>query len=94
MVYDREIVHHAKRPSVIVQLNYEKEIGFKFYTNHFNHLAERPKFTQRTKHIALKYYDFRQFVANDSVQIKQICILEQNADFCLPNLFLMSSVPL
>ena len=43
-------------------------------------VAESPKFTPRTKHIALKYHHFRQFVANKTVRIKPIDTLEQNAD--------------
>jgi len=43
-------------------------------------VAESRKFTPRTKHIALKYHHFRQFVANKTVRIKPIDTLEQNAD--------------
>ena len=42
-------------------------------------VAESPKFTPRTKHIALKYHHFRQFV-NDIIFIFPIDTLEQNAD--------------
>jgi len=43
-------------------------------------VAESPKFTPRTKHIALKYHHFRQFVADKTVRINPIDTLEQNAD--------------
>ena len=43
-------------------------------------VAESPKFTPRTKHIALKQHYFRQFVLNKTVRIKPIDTLEQNAD--------------
>ena len=43
-------------------------------------VAEAPKFTPRTKHIALKYHHFRQFVANKTAQIFPISTLEQVAD--------------
>jgi len=43
-------------------------------------VAESPKFTPRTKHIALKYHHFRQFVSNGTVIIKPIDTLEQMAD--------------
>ena len=43
-------------------------------------VAESPKFTPRTKHIALKYHHFRQFVLNKTVRINPIDTLEQNAD--------------
>ena len=42
-------------------------------------VAESPKFTPRTKHIALKCHHFRQFV-NDIIFIFPIDTLEQNAD--------------
>ena len=43
-------------------------------------VAESPKFTPRTKHIALKYHHFRQFVHNKMVVIKRIVTREQMAD--------------
>ena len=43
-------------------------------------VAESPKFTPRTKHIALKYHHFRQFVSNGTVVIKPIDTKEQTAD--------------
>ena len=43
-------------------------------------IAESPKFTPRTKHIALKYHHFRQFVSNGTVVIKPIDTLKQVAD--------------
>ena len=43
-------------------------------------VAESPKFTGRTKHIALKYHHFRQFVSNGTVKIHPIDTLEQTAD--------------
>ena len=43
-------------------------------------VAESPKFTLRTKHIALKYHHFWQFVSNKTIQINPIDTLEQNAD--------------
>ena len=45
-------------------------------------VAESPKFTPRTKHIALKYHHFRQFVLDKTVRINPIDTLEQNADIC------------
>ena len=41
---------------------------------------EAPKFTPRTKHIALKYHHFRQFVANKIILMNPIDTLEQVAD--------------
>jgi hypothetical protein len=43
-------------------------------------VAESPKYTPRTKHIALKYHHFRQFVANGTIRIHSIGTLEQTAD--------------
>ena len=43
-------------------------------------VAESPKFTPRTKHIALKYHHFRQFVSNGTLKINPIDTLEQTAD--------------
>ena len=43
-------------------------------------VAENPKFTPRTKHIALKYHYFRLFVHNKTVVIKPIDTREQIAD--------------
>ena len=43
-------------------------------------VAESPKFTPRTKHIALKYHHFRQFVSNGTIIIKPIDTKEQVAD--------------
>ena len=43
-------------------------------------VAENPKFTPRTKHIALKYHHFRQFVHNKTVVIKPIDTREQVAN--------------
>ena len=43
-------------------------------------VAESPKYTPRTKHIALKYHHFRQFVADRTVRINPIDTLEQTAD--------------
>jgi hypothetical protein len=43
-------------------------------------VAESPKFTPRTKHIALKYHHFRQFVSNGTIKINPIDTLEQTAD--------------
>ena len=43
-------------------------------------VAESPKFTPRTKHIALKYHHFRQFVKDGTVKIFPIDSLEQTAD--------------
>ena len=44
-------------------------------------VAESPKITPRTKHIALKYHQyFRQFVSNGTVVIKPIDTKEQTAD--------------
>eukprot|EP00984_Skeletonema_dohrnii_P035296 scaffold34901_cov389-Skeletonema_dohrnii-CCMP3373.AAC.1 len=43
-------------------------------------VAESPKFTPRTKHIALKYHHFRQFVSDGTIRIHPIDTLEQVAD--------------
>ena len=43
-------------------------------------VAESPKFTPRTKHIALKYHHFRRFVSDGTVTIFPISTLEQTAD--------------
>ena len=43
-------------------------------------VAESPKFTPRTKHIALKYHHFRRFVSNGTLDIKPIDTAEQIAD--------------
>ena len=43
-------------------------------------VAESKKFTPRTKHIALKYHHFRQYVTNKSIRIKAISTTEQIAD--------------
>ncbi len=43
-------------------------------------VAESPKFTPFTKHIALKYHHFRQFVYEKTIIIKSIDTKEQLAD--------------
>lgn len=43
-------------------------------------VAESPKFTPRTKHIALKYHHFRQYVSNGTIKINPLDTLEQTAD--------------
>ena len=43
-------------------------------------VAESPKFTPRTKHIAIKYHHFRSFVKNKSINISHIGTKEQIAD--------------
>ncbi len=43
-------------------------------------VAENPQFTPRTKHIALKYHHFRQFVSNGTIKISPIDMHEQIAD--------------
>ena len=43
-------------------------------------VAEIPKFTPRTKHIALKYHHFKQFFSNGTLKINPIDTLEQTAD--------------
>ena len=43
-------------------------------------VAESPKFTPRTKHIALKYHHFRRFVSDGTIRIQPIDTLEQTAD--------------
>ena len=43
-------------------------------------VAESPKFTPCTKHIALKYHHFRRFVSDGTVTIFPINTLEQTAD--------------
>ena len=43
-------------------------------------VAESPKFTPRTKHIALKYHHFRRFVSDGTIRIHPIDTLEQTAD--------------
>ena len=43
-------------------------------------VAESPKFTPRTKHIALKYHHFRRFVHDGTLVINPIDTLEQLVD--------------
>ncbi len=43
-------------------------------------VAESPKFTPRTKHIALKYHHFRQYVSDGTIKINPIDTREQIAD--------------
>jgi len=43
-------------------------------------IAEANKFTPRTKHIALKYHHFRNYVKNKAIQIFPIDTKEQTAD--------------
>ena len=43
-------------------------------------VAKSPKFTPRTKHIAIKYHHFRQFVSDGTIIIKSIDTAEQIAD--------------
>jgi hypothetical protein len=43
-------------------------------------VAESPKFTGHTKHIALKYHQFRQFVSNETLKIHPIDTLEHMSD--------------
>ena len=43
-------------------------------------VAQSPKFTPRTKHIAIKYHHFRRFVDNGKIVIKYINTKEQTAD--------------
>ena len=43
-------------------------------------VAKSPKFTPRTKHIAIKYHHFRKFVADETLIIKSIDTAEQIAD--------------
>jgi hypothetical protein len=43
-------------------------------------VAESPKFTPRTKHIAIKYHHFRHFVSDGAIVIKHIDTKEQIAD--------------
>ena len=43
-------------------------------------VAESPKFTPRTKHIAIKYHHFRKFVSDGTIQISHIDTKEQIAD--------------
>ncbi|MEY3108605.1 MAG: hypothetical protein RL730_956, partial [Actinomycetota bacterium] len=43
-------------------------------------VAESPKFTPRTKHIAIKYHHFRRFVSDGTIVIKHIDTKEQIAD--------------
>ena len=54
-------------------------------------VAESPKFTPRTKHIALKYHYFRQFVFNGTLKINPIDTLEQTADI-FTNLLIKQSL--
>lgn len=42
-------------------------------------VAESPKFTPRTRHIALKYHHFRQFVSNGTVVVKTIDTREKTS---------------
>ena len=43
-------------------------------------VAEIPKFTPRTKHIALKYHHFRHFISNETLKINPIDTLEETVD--------------
>ena len=43
-------------------------------------VAMSPKFTPRTKHIAIKYHHFRSFVADETIIINSIDTKEQLAD--------------
>ena len=43
-------------------------------------VADIPKYTLRTKHIALKYHHFRKFVSNGTLNINPIDTLEKTAD--------------
>ena len=43
-------------------------------------VSKSPKFTPRTKHIAIKYHHFRRFVSNGTIIIKYIDTAEQIAD--------------
>ena len=43
-------------------------------------MAESSKFTPRTKHIALKYHHFKQYVKSKAIQIFPIDTKEQTAD--------------
>jgi hypothetical protein len=43
-------------------------------------VAESPKFTPRTKHIAIKYHHFRRFVSDGTILIEHIDTKEQIAD--------------
>ena len=43
-------------------------------------VAKNPKFTPRTKHIALKYHHFRHFVSNGTIAIEYVATAEQTAD--------------
>ena len=43
-------------------------------------VAKSPKFTPRTRHIALKYHHFRHFVSDETIAIEYIDTIEQTAD--------------
>ena len=43
-------------------------------------VAKSPKFTPRTKHIAIKYHHFRSFVQDGTIDIRSIDTKEQIAD--------------
>ena len=43
-------------------------------------VATSPKFTPRTKHIAIKYHHFRSFVQDETITIHSIGTKEQLAD--------------
>ena len=43
-------------------------------------MAEGQKFSPRTKHIALKYHHFRQYVKSKTIEILNISSSEQTAD--------------
>ena len=43
-------------------------------------VAESPKFTPRTKHIAIKYHHFRRFVQNKIIKLIHIDTKEQTVD--------------
>ena len=43
-------------------------------------VAKSPKFTLRTKHIAIKYHHFRQYVTDGTIDIRSIDTKDQIAD--------------
>ena len=49
-------------------------------------VAKAPKFTIRTKHIAIKYPHFRSFVSDDTIVINPIATSEQLADMLTKSL--------
>ena len=68
--------------SLILFFNLTPEIGCKMFEDNQSCIivAESARLTPRTKHIAIKYHHFCQFVKNGSIKMYHIGIKEQIAD--------------